>query len=691
MAWKYSKILFKGRRSSHLLNKLIWIFIAALMWSSAAALEDLDGATHFLLGDVLTDLEVVRRTSNTGITNCGAGWQLLRSTPSRPGIDLNQGGLPVGQNDADSEPAFDLCYKSAFFPTVSEAISAVYVTTTSNCVPGFTKIDQNINEGADRLRENYICYHKSNNLVTWLTGIMIKSDNALEGSGWQQVGEVFNLYFGGDGTNIPLAMFNMQLAARNQAFWDCGGEEETPCTADSGFSGGVGVINICDRGLRSVGEECVNGLAPRSRYRPAVDNYLASLAGIAATWAINNQRDQLQVREPLNWSSQIAAHNAYNNTSDGYTAPNQPFSITDQLRLGIRIFLIDLHWAGNAVRLSHGVPSPKDRLFQSLVKELAFWLDQPGNEDDVIIVYTEDSIPNGPDVDYLVNEPIRTFLANKTLMIGPRGNLDCNAGSDTCNRWPTRQEVLAHGKNIIFVTQDTNKYHAHNFEFIRPAILSQDYRPSELTIEDSLTDCFDYDRVRTHDYFYHRIEDEFGGLLDHLNNEEIGTLTTCNHPMISLNNITTNGKFDSIVWSWIPIRHDHNSYARFAFSLGGWTSTPTPHDLHHFACATPVVDEALDRPSGDQLGYAKDQVWKVTTQKGAWSDGFAACEEEYGAQGLVFSVPVNGSQNRNLIIDFVTSGLPISDQVWLNYRKLAGDRWLPQNRVNGLLETGFEN
>jgi len=88
---------------------------------------------------------------------------------------------------------------------------------------------------------------------------------------------------------------------------------------------------------------------------------------------------------------------------------------------------------------------------------------------------------------------------------------------------------------------------------------------------------------------------------------------------------------------------------------------------HHFACAKSRLGdpETWADPSGT--------TWQVTSAIGPWSDGNAACAAEFGADGLLFSVPVSGLMQKSLRAALQQAGMGPSwdgrsNDVWLNYR-----------------------
>jgi hypothetical protein len=89
----------------------------------------------------------------------------------------------------------------------------------------------------------------------------------------------------------------------------------------------------------------------------------------------------------------VGTHNSYNIQDDGYPFFQHSYTLTEQLRLGIRAINLDAHWLDDEqLHLSHANPdhlgaSENDRLYEDGVAEIAAWLN--ANPDEVIIVEIE--------------------------------------------------------------------------------------------------------------------------------------------------------------------------------------------------------------------------------------------------------------------------------------------------------------
>ncbi len=115
------------------------------------------------------------------------------------------------------------------------------------------------------------------------------------------------------------------------------------------------------------------------------------------------------------------------------------------------------------------------------------------------------------------------------------------------------------------------------------------------------------------------------------------------------------------VWSWREgDRGQDGECARLigsGHSKGRWASTPGDA-VHRFACAPRRSESGTDPSSWRML----ETNWRITTAAGTWAQGDSICRAEFG-DDMVFSVPVNGFQNKNLV-----DALGGTDgDVWLNY------------------------
>lgn len=123
--------------------------------------------------------------------------------------------------------------------------------------------------------------------------------------------------------------------------------------------------------------------------------------GSCTWWALKSQRD-LQVNEPISNTLQLGSHNAYNSKAYGavnipLVAPNQIFSLADQLDAGARVLELDLWLYNGVIVLNHnkewepnpiGVnPSAPVIPIVEALEEIRGWVD--ANPSEVIFLHLE--------------------------------------------------------------------------------------------------------------------------------------------------------------------------------------------------------------------------------------------------------------------------------------------------------------
>lgn len=439
--------------------------------------------------------------------------------------------------------------------------------------------------------------------------------------------------------------------------------------------------------------------------------------GTWTDWALRNQHDLAQ-DEPFNWGTYVGAHNAYNSLADGYAASNQIFSLTDQLSLGVRVLTLDLHWFNDHLRLCHGNPehfgcSPTDRLYTNGIKEITTWL--RANPGEVIFIQFEDRAEGH---DAYVNDPIARYLGD--LVYRPADGASQGFHNRANEFWPSLRELRSLGKQVILSSGDT-----HGGTWIWDAeanpfrtdfsghfyYTNSDYTPNNSTPPayngSGTPSCWSYEQdgdnhiyhnftltsqIRATDTstntFSHTYEarsfldplTDFTGLtdendmaqmvscplfsiqLDHVHAKEQTPQGNCSQDAHPETCRTPDERLTAAVWSWRSgDRGDRGDAALFNASDARWSSTD-PNEVHHFACAQPRTDtpDTWPNPSGNE--------WRITTGTGPWFQGHQTCQAEFGTEGFVFAVPVNGWQNVHL-----RAVNTENRDVWLNYTDLVNE------------------
>lgn len=218
------------------------------------------------------------------------------------------------------------------------AITAIKVTSAEDsadrCGAGYTRINQDLNQGAGG-KWVYLCFQKGGVLPLIALKVISTFTCQVGDSNWTRITTNLN-----EGVTFKTQnhFFCYKDLGATENVTNCGNENEDTCGFFSKFfweNGNAG----CDRGLRPVGGKCVNGLGGSARYQSAAADFQSTWT----YWALKNQRQQIARDVPIGKVMLLGAHNAFNNRADGYPLPNQHFSITDQLRIGMRVVDLDIH------------------------------------------------------------------------------------------------------------------------------------------------------------------------------------------------------------------------------------------------------------------------------------------------------------------------------------------------------------
>ena len=511
---------------------------------------------------------------------------------------------------------------------------------------------------------------------------------------------------------LLLALFLAVAAAATVAALtvvNCGGEGEARCTvSDPEFAL---TAEFCDRGLTNIAGTCHNS----TRRIAFVDDW--------AEWALRNQ-EVLAIDEPINWVSRLATHNAYNNWQDGYPAPNQWWSLTDQLRLGSRLFQLDLHWFNGAVRLCHGSDfgpadhagcSPFDRLYPYAMKEIRNWLLRDENSDQVLTIDFEDrSEVHSAEV----NGAIQAYVAEQVFTPSMWTNTQ---------RQPTFREILSSKRRLVlFSGQETHggtwihDLPAFNF----PSGLQVDSQqpignptPANLRLDPINAECVTGAITNNQNPTppslpgFHVFANNFNlfawvaedrsplgpgaGVLPgdptdaYLLHRHVERAVRCGIGLVFLDDYAKEGSVQWVpddfrhwsgIWSWEPgdsgQRGDAAVLKAQAMPGSGgswhrWASRNT-NDLHRFLCGVPRSESDRDPLKWkDRTGAS----WRITAGTGRWDEGGLRCFEEFG-EDWVFQTPVSGYMNVRASI--AAAGL---GDIWLNYNDIKQEKdWVINQR-----------
>lgn len=513
------------------------------------------------------------------------------------------------------------------------------------------------------------------------------------------------------------------MQALSSDHFDCGVWDKRSC-GQLEWEDVKGGIGICDRGLECKGSflECQtrNGVCRNSADWP--QRWTQFARDVRDSWAGGafRQQRELAVNEPLSWTTILTGHNAFNNRADGYLIPNQRYSMTDQLRMGARALMVDVHderfpFEPNA-RLSHEVASSRDRHFGFGIIEIKQWLDS--NPDQVVILQIENVLDGHSETEGQYEWIMERYLGDKMLFRED----DVSREDDVIwpikdNRWPTLDEMRRWGKQVI-VTDSKMMHLPYVYKGITSSPTPKSFYPDTCNLSDQgllyqgssaslkgveeerlpLVDV-DKDHVSLRGGIIAESCDGVGSVMitpgtaiGGLSCVAVSDIVDCGNTAIILDYIGVTGptgvpdpqptgdRFSDLIWSWrtgVSGWEEDNRAAVLQFVPGsgdfpGWMARDFA-EQHHFACGLARVgDPSTWKYAGEKL--TQETTWKVTRAAGPYSEGAWRCFVEFGAD-YVFNVPVNSIQNSDLeeelkIASLDTSFDAASDDVWLAYRDI---------------------
>lgn len=141
--------------------------------------------------------------------------------------------------------------------------------------------------------------------------------------------------------------------------------------------------------------------------------------------------------KPYNEVSFLTTHNAFNCTNNNYNFPNQHLTITEQLNLGVRGFMIDVYDYFGTVSVYHGSFLLGSEPLSDILQEFESF--STANPNEVITIILECNVSSST---------IETEFSNAGLLSKLYAH---SVGS----QWPTLQQLIDDGKNIVlFSDQD---------------------------------------------------------------------------------------------------------------------------------------------------------------------------------------------------------------------------------------------
>ncbi|MET9290985.1 RICIN domain-containing protein [Streptomyces sp. NPDC003077] len=150
----------------------------------------------------------------------------------------------------------------------------------------------------------------------------------------------------------------------------------------------------------------------------------------------------------------LTAHNAMHNTEDqsasGAPFPNQPHSISRQLKDGVRALMLDAHFSNGRVRLCHEIkilnPCNGNVEASKIFQNIADFLEQ--DKEAILTVFLEDYTT----ADQLKQE-LGSLLGEGKPLAGKVFRPDAEGVKE--NGWPTVKSMVDSGKRLLLFTADT--------------------------------------------------------------------------------------------------------------------------------------------------------------------------------------------------------------------------------------------
>jgi hypothetical protein len=423
-----------------------------------------------------------------------------------------------------------------------------------------------------------------------------------------------------------------------------------PRTCKSIESGSTLVAQLCEQ------------LAPPDACAQLSDGRVidpALVTAFANSWAGQALRlqEHLDDDQPLRNSLILSTHNSFNasvyDTNLSTIDPNQRYSIGDQLRMGIRGIELDVHPEGGQVVLCHGEPvdlgvavvhagCSVDRPFSSGLQEVRDFLDQPGNEREVVLLYLENNLDGDPTAHDQVAAALDAVLGD--LVERP----PVGAGCTPMPMDETENELLARGHRVLIVGNcGPGAWDSWVFERgpqWDESGLGTGYPPWPSCVDvDRATKDYEGDLIRVYEdsTWLSAMAD---GIYRPMTADDITSMVRCGVDLIGLDRVVPDdGRLEAFIWSWAPDEPSGDP----ALGCVAWGPddarfrSAACDDEHGYACRTAAGD------------------WVVPGVRGPRSDAGSACASVDAAP----ATPPTGWEDERLRAAAGAAGQP---DLWLS-------------------------
>ena len=401
---------------------------------------------------------------------------------------------------------------------------------------------------------------------------------------------------------------------------------------------------------------------------PACDTSGAELVDYTKSWehkALQLQRG-LDLDAPLPQATFIGTHNSYNakayTTAVSYIDPNHIYPLYDQLSLDCRAIELDMHWYfsmqgapwnwRHRPLLSHAQgnhvgASAFDRPIEEGLDEINYWLREPDNAGEVLIIYIEEHLDGH-------------FKETADIINSYFGDLIYRPGG-SCQGIPmniSKMDVLNAGKQVIIVGDGCRNADWHSIAFagvgdrtgsVYVTGTNSNFKPYPDCGSGGVSPA-DYNKYLVR-YYEDRtwLTSHFGKPDKYIEPADVVAFLKCGANILGMDKLTpTDGRLKSAVWSWAEGEPNNaNNSESSAMQLeNGRFNDANPSLEYPFACK--------NRATGQ---------WYVTNGAGSWDDGVSLCASETGGQ-FQFAVPSSSRDNQKLVDAKLAKRVK---EVWLNY------------------------
>ncbi|MFJ6147938.1 FG-GAP-like repeat-containing protein [Streptomyces anulatus] len=160
----------------------------------------------------------------------------------------------------------------------------------------------------------------------------------------------------------------------------------------------------------------------------------------------------------------LTSHNAYYNQDDADGAaafPNQSHSIREQLARGVRGLMLDGYDSNGRVRMCHKVCLPTSRPLSNVFTDIADFLKDPANGNEIVTVFLEDYV-TPEQLDAEVGDDLGPGGQLEGMVFDPKGPKLPGLGSGLAwdveaTGWPKVSDMVKHGKRLVLFSDRSDK------------------------------------------------------------------------------------------------------------------------------------------------------------------------------------------------------------------------------------------